>query len=189
MVELITLQTISQIASSTGVVLGVIYYMVNLREQMKNRRVALATQLITTINSEGAQRKYYELMSMQWKDFEDFKRKYDSSVNPENYIKRFTFWQVCDHVGWQYRKGLVDLETIYYAAGLNIYLMWRKFKPLINSFRSWQYQSAVYENWEYLADAIGRMLEDRDPRALAQYDDAVNDSFKNEDLGSSISNS
>ena len=90
MVELITLQIISQIASSTGVVLGVIYYMVNLREQMKNRRVALATQLLTTINSEGAQRKYYELMSMQWKDFEDFKSKYDSSVNPENYIKRFT---------------------------------------------------------------------------------------------------
>lgn len=184
MVELITLQTISQIASSTGVVLGVIYYINNLREQTKNRRVTLAAQLLSSINSEAGQRKYFELMSMQWIDFEDFRRKYDSSVNPENYIKRYTFMQLCEHVGWQYKQGLVDLETIWYAAGGNIFLSWRKFKPVIESFRNLQYSRTSYENWEYLANAMGRMLENTDPEMSNKWDGAIKDAFQREDLDS-----
>ena len=104
-------------------------------------------------------------MSMQWTDFDDFLKKYDSGVNPENYIKRYSFWQVCEHVGWQYRKGLVDLDTIYYSAGVNILLMWRKFNPIIKEYvvKKQAYGRGQWVNWEYLADALDKMSESLDP--------------------------
>jgi hypothetical protein len=181
LVDLVILQSLSYTAGALSVVLGVIYYAINLKETIRNRRVTLANNLLSTVNSEDAQRKYFELMSMQWTDFEDFKSKYDSSVNPENYIKRYSFWQVCDHVGWQYRKGLVDLETIYFSAGLNIFLMWRKFKPLIEALRKWQYGHQYCVNWEYLAEALDKMSERLDPEMHKNWDAAVKSSFQHED--------
>ena len=165
--------------------LGVVYYMINLREQTRNRRVALANNLLITINSEEGQRKFYELMSMQWTDFEDFKNKYDSSVNPENYIKRYSFWRVCDYVGWQYRQSLVDIETIYYSAGVNILLMWHKFRPVIEAYREWQYGRSYSMNWEYLANALEKMSESDDPEAHGIWEKGVKDAFQREDTRSS----
>jgi len=42
------------------------------------------------LSEEGALR-WVDLLSMQWNDFEDYKKKYDSSVNPGNYAKRAVF--------------------------------------------------------------------------------------------------
>ena len=32
-----------------------------------------------------------ELLNMQWTDFDDFARKYDSGVNPDNYALRAAY--------------------------------------------------------------------------------------------------
>ncbi len=181
---MVDIQTVSVSVAALSVVLGVIYYAINLREQSKNRRVALANNLLSTINSEEGQRKFYEIMSMQWTDFEDFKRKYDSSVNPENYIKRYSFWRVCDHVGWQYSKNFVDLDTIYYSAGVNILLMWQKFRPIIEDLRRWVYGRSYSMYWEYLANDLDKMSARLDPEIHAIWDKGVQVAFQQEDTSS-----
>ena len=177
MVDMAFLQSIASLLGYATVSVAALSFFFNIRETAKSRKVTLTSTLLGTINSEDGQRKYYELMSATWDDFDDFYKKYDSSVNPDNYIKRYYMWNLFEHVGWQYRKGLVDLETIYYAAGQNILLLWRKYKPIIEEYRKTQYGRGQWVNWEYLAGALGKMYESLDPEISKNWSPIVKKAF------------
>jgi hypothetical protein len=116
-------------------------------------------------------------MSMTLDDFDEFFKKYDSSLNPDNYIKRYYLWNLFEHVGWQYRKGLVDLETLSYSAGQNILLLWRKYKPIIEEYRKTQYGKGQWVNLEYLAGALGKMYESLDQEISKNWRPIVKKAF------------
>jgi len=80
MVELAVIQSVSSIASTLGVLLGVIYYVNNLRETNKNRRITLTNSLMQSFVSREGLRLLEEIWLMEWSDFDDFVRKYDSTV-------------------------------------------------------------------------------------------------------------
>jgi len=180
MVDLVTLQTISYTAGSLSVVLGVIYYMINLKEQTRNRRVSLASNLLSSVNSKEGMRDYYELLSMQWTDFDDFYRKYDSSVNPENWIKRAHWFYVSEHVGWQYRQGLVDLDTVYHAGGLNFVTIWRKFKPIYDEYL--KREGYTFPETDHLVEDLWKKYWEPNPEQLALQRRMSEIAFKHEDV-------
>ena len=104
------------------------------------------------MTEEGA-RQYIDLMSMEWSDLEDFKRKYDSRTNPENFAKRIAMWNLCENCGKLYREGLIDLETLY--GGTNtIHWVWVKFKPVIEMFRGTDYSEHAFENFQFVAEKL-----------------------------------
>jgi hypothetical protein len=177
MVDIAYLQSIASLLGYVTVSIAALGFLFNIMETAKNRKVTLTATLLSTINTEDGQRKYYELMSQEWSDFNDFIKKYDSSVNPDNYIKRVYVWKLFEYAGWQYRKGLVDLETIYYAAGQQVMLLWRKYKPIIESYRKTQYGSGQWVNWEYLADALYKMSLRIDPEVATNWDQIVKQAF------------
>ena len=78
---------------------------------------------------------------MRWSDFEDYVKKHDSAVNPANFAKRAAFWQTCDSLDYQYRTGTIDLKTIYNVGSTWILSCWVKFKPIIEHYRKWEWQS------------------------------------------------
>ena len=177
MVDMAFLQSIASLLGYVTVSIAALGFLFNVMETAKNRKVTLTSTLLSTINTEDGQRKYYELMSQEWSDFDDFYRKYDSSVNPDNYVKRLYLWKLFDYTGWQYRKGLVDLETIYYAAGQNILLLWRKYRPIIEEYRKTQYGRGQWVNWEYLAGALEKMSERLDPEVYSNWGPIVKKAF------------
>jgi hypothetical protein len=176
MVDLAEIQSVYYMIAATGVLVAVFYNILNMRETARNRRVTFTTSLLSTLRSKEGIRDYYELMSMQWVDFDDFKKKYDSRVNPENFIKRDHYWRVCDNVGWQLRTGVVDWDTVR-KSGSTMMNMWRKFGSIIEDYRRTEYRIEIYSDWEYLAD---RMEEDfsLEDKKKAQY--MIDDGFRNE---------
>lgn len=120
MVELAILQTVSYIAGAVSVVLGVIYYMINLRETARNRRVTLTNMLMQTFTSEEGLRRFEELWKMEWVDFDDFLKKYDSTVNTDSFVRRASVMQACEIIGRQYRSNLIDFETLFSVCSTNI---------------------------------------------------------------------
>jgi hypothetical protein len=72
MVDLVVLQSLSYTAGAISVVLGVIYYMINLRETMRNRRVTLTNALMQSFVSEEVSKRHAEIMQAEWEDFDDF---------------------------------------------------------------------------------------------------------------------
>jgi hypothetical protein len=179
MVDLSLLQSVSYIAGALGVCIAATYYAVNIREQTRNRRVAFTTNLLSTLTSKEGIRDFYELMSMQWTDFDDFKGKYDSRVNPENYVKRMYKWNMFRNVGWQLRTGVVDWDTVRKSTGRDMMNMWLKFEPIIEEYRKREYSSDHYADWEYIADRVAEGLSLEEKRK-SQY--IIDDAFKKENI-------
>jgi DNA relaxase NicK len=113
MVDLVLLQSLSYMAGALGVCVAAFYYALNIRETTRTRRVTLTNTLIQSFISEEGSKRYMDLMNMEWKDFDDFYKKYDSSVNPENFAKRNAVYNICDILGYQYLSGQLDLGTIW----------------------------------------------------------------------------
>jgi hypothetical protein len=156
------LQSLSYVAAAIGVCVAAFYYAMNLRETTRNRRATLSMNIMQSFLSEEGALRWVDLLSMQWKDFDDYVKKYDSSVNRENFAKRAAFWNTCDMLGYQYRTGILDIQTIYNVGGIWIWNAWRKFKPIIEEYRKWEWSSDAFENFEYLANVLSKMQGDKD---------------------------
>ena len=153
MVDLVVLQTLSYTAGALSVVLGVIYYALNLREINRNRRITLTSTMMQPFMTEQGTRQYVDLMSMEWSDLEDYKKKYDSRTNPENFAKRIAMWNLCENLGKLYREGMIDLDTLY--GGTNtIHWVWVKFKPIIEMYRGTDYSEHAFANFQYVAEKL-----------------------------------
>ena len=161
---MVDVQTVGVVVAATSVTLAAIYYIINLRETAKNRRVALTTSLMQSFISEEGSKRWMELLSMTWKDYDDFERKYDSSVNLDNFAKRNTVWRTCEILGYQYKQGLIDFGTLYAICNNAVPITWVKFKPVLDEqIKRGMSPKNTYENFEYLAFEISKKMEKMDP--------------------------
>jgi hypothetical protein len=111
------LQTIS-------IVVAVIYHLMTLRNTRKNQDLQLETRqsqlFMQLFQYQIGKEKYLDALTlgmMEWDDFDDFARKYDSRVNAENFAMRYNLWFFWEGMGLLLKKGLVDREMIYYLLG------------------------------------------------------------------------
>jgi hypothetical protein len=178
MVDVSLLQSASYVAAAIGVCVAAFYYALNLRETTRNRRSTLSMNIMQSFLAEEGTLRFMDLLNMQWSDFEDFKRKYDSSVNPENYAKRAAFWNTCEVIGYQYRAGILDIKTIYNVGGFWIWIVWRKFKSVIEENRKWEYTNDRYENFEFLANLLHKMQLERDAESDKKVDILISTQLK-----------
>jgi hypothetical protein len=96
---------------------------------------------------------------MGWKDFDNFRSKYDSTINPVNYAKRNAVWNTCDILGYMYESNIIDMETIFAISGPAVHITWEKFKPIIMGYRDrGEYSRIQYRHWEYLASEMSKWM-------------------------------
>ena len=167
----ITFPVILQMVQTIGILMGVFYYIMTLRNQEKARKHTEETRKIQTA-THIAQRTQtpengliaIELYDMKWTDFNDYLSKYDSTVNPENYVKRRKIFTMHEEAGYLLSQGMYDIDTLYELGNPsgNIAL-WEKFKPVIMGLRERHNDPAMYKWTEYL---IGEYKKERVRRGL-----------------------
>lgn len=152
------LSAIRDIVAITGVFIGLTYYVMNIRETRRNRRITLTTTLMQQFMTDEGYQKIMDLFVMQWDDLEDYLDKYDSRVNPENAARRMSLWNTLDTIGMLYRKGQLDMDTILASSQGIIHTLWLKFEPIVEYYRGTDYGENSYYNWEYLALELSKTL-------------------------------
>jgi hypothetical protein len=164
MVDLVVLQSLSYTAGALSVILGVIYYMINLRETTRNRRVTLTNALIQSFVSEEVSRRWLEIMQAEWENFDDFFKRYDSTVNLDYSAKRDSLFRTFDIFGYQYLSGYLDIGILWTACNEAVPLTWMKYGPIIEEYKArGGYTKNVFEHFEYLAYEMSRMMAKTDP--------------------------
>jgi hypothetical protein len=153
---------VSWVAAAIGVCVAAFYYALTLRETMRNRKATLANNMLQSFLSEEGALRWVDILSMQWSDFDDYVKKYDSSINRENFAKRITFWNTCEVLGYQVRYGMIDIETVYNVGCNWVVSAWMKFKPIIEQYRKWEWAEDACANFEYLANRLAEIQESRD---------------------------
>ncbi len=153
-----------------------------MRETTRNRRLTMTNNMMQFQTSVEYQRNGTDMMSMEWKDWGDFYKKYDSTVNPDNYAKRISIWDRYENLGLQCKMGLLDMEIIYVVSAVSIINTWIKFRPIIEEYRKLDYGRDMFVNWEYLVTELAKMKAERDPSwkgsksyiKLGEYDKTFN---------------
>jgi hypothetical protein len=177
MVDLALLQSVSYIAGASGVCIAAIFYVLNLRISQKNqeisqrnmrqtletRKLQFVTSITSQLLSEEGQRRYGELLNMEWKDYDDFERKYGSDYNLDNYAKRQNVWKTYNTLGMLVREKLVEPEVIYKIDTANCCFIWNKFKDIIPEWSKRYGGGDALSDFKFLSDELLRFALSTDP--------------------------
>ncbi len=164
MVDLALLQSLSYMAGAIGVCVAAVYYVLNLRETTRNRRLTWANNAVQNMmGNPDFQKMYMEVAGTSWSDFDDFKRKYDSSVNPQSYIARMCVWTNFESYGRQLRQGLISIDSFADMWAVAIVRTWKRFKPVVEGYRGFQWPRSAFYDWEYLAGVLEKKMTNEDP--------------------------
>ena len=169
MVDLALLQSISYTAGALSVVLGVIYYVLNLRTSQRAMKITLTNNLLQTFVSEAHQKRWGELLNMKWSDYDDFEKKYGSDNNLDSFAKRQAVILQFDILGNLLRSGLADKETLYNCIQITAPWTWAKFKSVLMENRRLYSGKDMFTGFEYLAGEMMRMKLERDPSYKIPY--------------------
>lgn len=166
----VSYQMVLSTLQTVGLLVGIIYYLTIMRNSQKNQQMQLETrqsqlfmQLFQYHIDKVRWKDSWMLTEMRWDDYDDFTRKYDSSVDIENFAQRYNHWYFWEGMGLLLKKGLVDKEMIYHllSAGFGVLMSWDKFAPVIREMRVQLDQPDLFMWFEYLADEMKKMTEEQ----------------------------
>ena len=152
--DLSEIQAAYYMVAATGVIIAAVFYVLNMRETMRNRRAGLTQSMLEIFSSFEGFKRILKLYDMKWESFDDYMKKYDSTVNPDNAAMRHEIWDACDVLGHMWREGIIDKNMIYDRARAHITMLWIKFKPIIEEYRKSELPKDTWSNWEYLAKEL-----------------------------------
>ena len=73
---MVDIQTVSIVIASAGVLIGVAYYILDMRHQNKMRRTDLVLRLASFTNTSEYMDAFAKVWSLQVKDYEDYVKQY-----------------------------------------------------------------------------------------------------------------
>ena len=178
LIDLLTLQTISVIIAAASVVIYIVNLFLASRREERNKRITLSNNILQSLLSEEGAKRFAELLNTNWIDFNDYQKKYDSTVNVDHFAKRYSLIVNLDLLGYLLRNKLVEPEIIYNSGGFISAWMWVKFKSVIEEYRKIAYGHDAFREFEYLANEMWRMKKERDPTFLTDQTYFPSDAFE-----------
>jgi len=127
MVE-IDLQTLSMIVAAASVVLGVIYYLYNLRTTLETRQASLFMQLYSIYESKDFLKDYTDLWKYEYTDINDWMQKYHPVKNPEAYASFMRIGRFYEGVGILIEKKLISMDLVVELMREAIIFNWDRLK-------------------------------------------------------------
>jgi len=184
----ITLPVILQIVQTTGIIVGIIYYLTIMRNTQKTRELTLQSQELTRKAQEQAAETRQTQLFMQlfdrWGD-PDFARLYGKyryetcasvsndpdeickiavkavfeSYDPDVWIPIQTLTQYFEGIGIVYKKKLIDLETLESLLSTRIIWYWDVTEAFIKYAREKLDDPTMYQEIEVLVKDMKRLKE------------------------------
>jgi len=131
---MVDIETISVIVASISVVVGVIYYAIEFRDQTKSRRTESFWNVFSTFNTREFYEAFEALHNLDFVDYEDFASKYGDYLSGKCTVNT-SIDMVCDlfeGAAYLFEKGLMEYESI---AMLPVIPTWEKVKLIAEAVR------------------------------------------------------
>jgi hypothetical protein len=144
----VDIQTISIAVASAGVFAAAIYYIFQIRHQTRLKRTDIIMRLNTQYTSEGFQRATSRVLSSDFKDFDEFVKKYEFPSENDVVISYAMIGSFYEGLGVLLSEKLIDINLCQKLFTVDTY--WEKAKPVIMGLRKQQGKPTLYEWFEYL---------------------------------------
>ena len=157
----VSYQMILSTLQTVGLLVGIYYYVMTLRNQQRNQETIYETrqlQYLLEWNKDKIERTYSNIkqyenaMTAEWTDFSDYLKKYGPDTEHFNY--RMNVWGNYHVTGLMSRDGLIDVKSYMEYIGDGPVMMWRKYRDIIMEYRRRFNNPVLYLGWEILAEEI-----------------------------------
>ncbi len=162
------IQTISVVVAATSVVAFVVNSIMTSRREEKRSQQTLETrqaqfmmQLNESMNNVAFWKDFIDLMNMEWRDIDDFEKKWGTGGNSDAAAKRLSLWWRYNLVGDLMKRGLVEREWLFDTCGSFVIQQWNKWERIIQLNRSYFNFNQWCESFEYLAKERARTGEEK----------------------------
>lgn len=172
MVDLAILQVVRDLVAIFGVIAGLTYYVITVRNAQKTRQTQILMQLYQSMYNPENSKRLWELMAMTWEDYDDYMEKYSPQTNQEHAAMRIAYWYLYDGLGMLVRDKVVDVKTVYRTLGRRILMVWYKFETVFKKLRldeERELGSDYLEDFEHLANEMIKIRKQRGQPLPIQY--------------------
>jgi len=147
---------ISAVVAAAGVLVGVVYYVLDMRNQSRVRQTDLVYRLYSAFSGRELQEAYFTVMTLEFKDYDDFMKKY-AAVGVPAVPNVQLLAQVCkffDGVGVLLHRRLADIELVDELFHTEVMRLWEKVQPIAEGRRKELNQQTMYQPFEYLYNEL-----------------------------------
>jgi hypothetical protein len=150
--------SISAIVAAAGVLVGVAYYVLDMRNQSRRRKTDQLMRLYYSGTSNKFLDSLWKVMNLQVKDYQDYVRQYGSLLTTDNPMNRafYTVFTYYELIGILLYRKLIDLVTVYDIWGSTSPIMlFEKIKPVVLEIRR-ETEPGAFVGFEYLCHELKR---------------------------------
>jgi hypothetical protein len=163
MVE-VTYQMVLSTLQTAGILVGIFYYIMTLRNQQRSQQLAVETrnaqffmQLFTaTTDEKGINLAFTE---KTWETFDEWWEQYGIVNNPEAFGHWFKMMYTYEMYGVMVKRGLLDITLVDDLFSGGVLMMWNKYKSVIYGMRKLFGYPQLQEHQEYLANEIQKIVD------------------------------
>ena len=144
---------ISAVVAAAGVLVGVVYYILDMRNQTKVRQTDLIMRLYSTLGTKEFVGNDVSIYHQDVENPEGFLRKYGSFIKfmeSPDYAPYSMYHEFFEGVGILLHKKLIDIELVDDLFSTPIITIWEKTLPITKSFREYLKRPQLSEWFEYL---------------------------------------
>ena len=140
---MLDIPSISAVVAAIGVLIGVAFAYLEVRNLVRTRQTDLIMRLYSTFGSKEFQDALDKLRPRKFKDYDDYVKKYGWSDVAEVAI-------LFEGLGVLLHRKLIDVSLVDDLFTGPIERIWEKVKPMVEGFRKQYNQPGAYWFFEYL---------------------------------------
>jgi hypothetical protein len=154
----VDIQTVSIAIASTGVFVAAVYYIFQIRHQTKIRKTDLVIRLYNTATSKEFNDAEYDVMGLQFKDYNEYREKYSSRFSKDmreigkSISLVIGFYELIGTLLYRKYIDLVMVNDIFPPS--EIKELYEKMKPVILGRRKTHNQPIEFGGLEYLYNEL-----------------------------------
>lgn len=142
MLDISSINAISGILAAIGVIVGVIFTVLQLRDLVKTRQTDLVIRLYSTFGSKNFQEDWQKMMAPEYRDYNDFVKKYGSWAPMAGIF--------FEGVGVLLKRNLIDIGLVDDLFSGPIKMFWEKSRSVVEDARKQLDYPEYAEYVEYL---------------------------------------
>lgn len=148
---MVDITEISAVVAAVGVLVGVVFTVLELRNLVKQRQTDLITNLYSVYASEGFQKEWHTFMTEKTGDYNTYREKYGVEIPPCGLF--------FNEIGVLLSERLISLHMVNRLFGGVLLNYWKRAKPFLESGRRELNQPQWGWGLEYLCNEIQRLQQ------------------------------
>ena len=167
----ITYQIVLSTLQTAGLLVGIFYYIMTLRNQQKSQKATLDTRQVqlhiklyeTMLSAKALENGWDMLFNWEFNNFDEFWEKYGVDTNREAFFQWVALGNYYENVGILISEGLIDVQRVEDMMSFDVIRFWERFEQVIIGVRE-TLQWPSFNEWvEYLYNQLGPIYYQEHP--------------------------